>query len=340
MSEYHLPIWFRSVWNKVKAFFVTRDALTFLVFLFISTAFWFVHALDRVRETQITLQLSYIGIPENVLFVDQSPASVNVKIKDEGKNLFAYRKNKLPLIAFDLSESFTEEQGKVIITKEEIRKKVTMLISGTTDILAINPDTIALNYIKQSQKEVPVQVVATLLPARQYMIRDTLMQNKTVLLFGRASQLADIHEIRTQNLIFSDIKDSTRLTLPLQISSGIRAGVDKVNCIVVAEKFTEKKMKVNIEPVNFPHDVNVRIFPAEAEVTCNLPLSEFASLQPNDIRVFIDYHDVKPNMAQVELSTETDKPYISKIKLHPSEVEFLLEEKNQDNNNNETDTNG
>ena len=114
MSEYHLPIWFRSVWNKVKAFFVTRDALTFLVFLLLSTAFWFVHALDRVRETQITLQLSYVGIPDNVLFVDQSPTSVNIKIKDEGKNLFAYRKNKLPLIAFDLSDSFTDEQGNAI----------------------------------------------------------------------------------------------------------------------------------------------------------------------------------------------------------------------------------
>lgn len=339
MSEYHLPIWFRSVWNKVKAFFVTRDALTFLVFLLLSTAFWFVHALDRVRETQITLQLSYVGIPDNVLFVDQSPTSVNIKIKDEGKNLFAYRKNRLPLIAFDLSDSFTAEQGKVIITKEEIRKKISMLISGTTDILAINPDTIALNYIKQSQKEVPVRIAATLLPARQYMIRDTLLQNKTVLLFGMASQLAGIHEISTQNLIYSEIKDSTRLTLPLQIPKGIRVGTDKVNCIVIAEKFTEKKMKVNIEAVNFPSDINVRIFPAEAEVTCNIPLSEFSSLQPDDIKVFIDYHDVKPNTAQVELSSETDKAYISKIKIYPSEVEFLLEEKNVMSED-ETDTNG
>lgn len=339
MSEYHFPIWFRNIWNKVKAFFVARDALTFLVFLFVSTAFWFVHALDRVRETQITLSLSYVGIPGNVLFTEETPSTVTIKIKDEGKNLFAYRKNKLPIITFDLSESFVNEQGKVLITKEEIRKKISMLISGTTDVLAINPDTIALNYIKQSQKEVPVKIVATLLPARQYMIRDTLLLNEKVLLFGMVSQLADIHEISTQNLIYSEIKDSTKLMLPLQIPQGIRAGVDKIECVVIAEKFTEKKMRINIEPINFPPDINVRIFPAEAEVTCNIPLSEFSSLQPDDIKVYIDYHNVKKNTAQVELSAESDKNYINKIKLYPSEVEFLLEEKNEDRDD-ETDTNG
>ena len=59
--------------QKLKSFFFTKDILSFLLFLALSSAFWFVHALGKERETTIVVPVRYVGIQINVAVTNSPP---------------------------------------------------------------------------------------------------------------------------------------------------------------------------------------------------------------------------------------------------------------------------
>ena len=68
--------------KKLKAFFFTKDILSFLFFLALSSTFWFVHALGKERETNIIVPVRYVGIPINVAITNSPPSEISLYLSD------------------------------------------------------------------------------------------------------------------------------------------------------------------------------------------------------------------------------------------------------------------
>ena len=326
MSASH-RIWVRKQLKKVKAFFYTKDVLTFLVFLFISTSFWFVHALDRPRETKINIPFVIEGIPADVQLLNKLPETLEVKVRDKGKNLFRYGKNKIRPIRLELTEEFNQDEGIVRLSKELLQQKVLATLNATSELLKFAPDTMLLLYTHQHQKEVPVVMSAVLQPLRQYQLRSVDFYPKTVVVYGTKERLKQLDSVYTERSVIVNLKDSVKVSVPLSRMDDVSMSVKDVMVHVVSERFTEKKMVVPIEPINFPDQYAVKVFPAEVEVSFNVPLSEFAFVSPQDVKVYLDYRFVQPNLAAQKLVCECNLDYITNVKLNPMEVEFLLENK-------------
>lgn len=326
MSASH-RIWVRKQLKKVKAFFFTKDVLTFLVFLFISTSFWFVHALDRPRETKVNIPFVVEGVPADVQLLNKLPETLEVKVRDKGKNLFRYSKKKITPIRLELTEEFKQDEGIVRLSKELLQQKVLATLNATSELLKFSPDTMLLLYTHQHQKEVPVAMSAVLQPLRQYQLRSVDFYPKTVLVYGTKEKLKTLDSVYTEKTIVVNLKDSVDVSVPLLQIEDVTIPIKDVMVHVVAERFTEKKMIVPIEPVNFPDQYAVKVFPAEVELSFNVPLSEFAFVSPQDVKVLLDYRSVQPNLAAQKLVFECNLDYITNVKVKPQEVEFLLENK-------------
>lgn len=319
--------WTQRQLKRVKTFFLTKDVLTFLVFLLISTAFWFMHALDRPRETRLNIPLVVQGVPNEVQILNELPEVLTVKVKDKGKHLFNYGRNKIAPIQLNLENEFKDEEGVVRIPKQVLQQRVVATLNATSDLLAFSPDTLALLYTRRNQKEVPVVMNALLQPMRQYQIRKVSLKPTTVTIYGTKQQLQHVDSVYTERSVVSDLKDSVEVRLALQQIAGVTMSSNVVTARVLAERFTEKRITVPVETLNFPATYNVKVFPAEVEVSFNVPLSEFAFVKPQDVRVLLDYHDVKSDKLYQEVQLQCELDYISNVKIKPMEVEFLLENK-------------
>lgn len=320
-------IWAQQQLKKVKTFFYTKDVLTFLIFLLISTTFWFVHALDRPRETKLNIPVVVDGVPADVQVLNKLPETIEVKVRDKGKNLFRYGKNKLSPIHLDFEGQFKQEEGTVRLSKQVLQQKVLSELNATSELLKFSPDTLLLLYTHQHQKEVPVSMNALLQPMRQYQLRQVQIEPQRVIVYGTKARLQTLDTVYTERSVIHNLKDSMTLSVPLQQIQDVTFSNKEVIVRVVAERFTEKKMMVPVEPINFPKNYSVKVFPAEVEVSFNVPLSEFAFVSPQDVRVFLDYQDIQQDVAHQQVRFNHNLDYISKLKVNPMEVEFLLENK-------------
>ena len=99
--------------QKLKAFFFSKDILSFLLFLALSAVFWFVHALGKERETTITVSVAYTGIPVDVAISNAPPSEIQLTLKDQGLRLFDYSHHLLPVV-IDLKHSFKLDRNNEI----------------------------------------------------------------------------------------------------------------------------------------------------------------------------------------------------------------------------------
>src|SRR5690554_3856254 len=92
-------------WLKLKQILSKRDAYVFLVFLLISTAFWFLNALRDDYVTDFSYPVRFVNVPQNEIIVDGMSQKVDLKIKASGFTILRQRLNSsfVPVV-YDISQ--------------------------------------------------------------------------------------------------------------------------------------------------------------------------------------------------------------------------------------------
>ena len=310
---------------KLKAFFTSKNVLSFLFFLLLSTAFWFVNVLGKERETTITIPIRYTNIPQNIAITNIPTENIVLSVKDEGQVLLNYSYQKQSPLIVDLGKNYYE-QGEFIITSDELSAKVARYLSPTTIVRSISPDTISIQYEKLATCVLPVHVNAKIEPATQYVFREPIRVEPTeITVFAPKYILDTLKSIRTEYFELKDLKENTSVNAKLISLKSIRLSTDEVKVSVFPEMFTEKTVQLPVTAINFPEHLIIRTFPAVVDVKFNVGLSHFN--EKNDIQIVLDYNDVDKNTNKQKLKIVTTASYISNVQILPENVEFILEEK-------------
>jgi len=314
--------------QKLKAFFFTKDILSFLFFLALSSTFWFVHALGKERETNIIVPVRYVGIPINVAITNSPPSEISMNIKDQGIRLFDYSKRHITPLTIDLSRVFYQK-GEILITPDLLNGRIRRYLKPTTSILNINPDSILIQYEKLGVKTVPIKLNAKIEFANQYMLSQLIqLEPNQVTVFGPKRMLDTLKSVRTEFFELKNLNDTTYYRSKLMSIKLIRFSVKHTRVGIFVEPFTERKVQIPVSSVNCPQNIAIRTFPAFVNVTYTVGLSQFYTLAPTDIQVFLDYNDIKVSKQSKQiLKIKNNTSHISNIRISPSEVEFILEEK-------------
>ena len=310
---------------KLKTFFKSKNVLSFLFFLCLSTVFWFVNALGKERETSMSLPIRYTGIPQNILITNDPVSQLTLSVKDEGNNLLSYfSKKTLPLVV-ELDQTFYEK-GKIIITSDELLSKITKHLLPSTVVKTISPDTILIQYEKLSTKTLPVRIDGNIELAKQYTFSEAIrIEPAEITVFAPKYILDTMTCVRTELLKQHNVKDSLTLTAKLEPVKLLRFSTDEVKISIFSEKFTEKTIKVPISFINCPSNLVIRTFPTAVNVKFNVGMSRFNDTE--NIKVVLDYKDITKESIKQKPKVITTNSYISNIQISPEEVEFVLEEK-------------
>jgi archaellum component FlaG (FlaF/FlaG flagellin family) len=313
---------------KLKSFFVSKDVLSFLVFLLLAAGFWFVNALNKERELTLTIPLVYTDIPDNLLFDEELPTGLRLKVKDLGQNLWSYIRTKPDTVKIRFQQVNTDN-GHFSVTNLQLLSLASESLLPSTSILLINPEKISTTYIKLFAKKLPVMLHSDISLGDQYMFCNQVeVFPKEVEVFGSRVILNDLTELSTEKLVIKNLRDTVTRTVMINPVKSVRFSVDRVSVRVCAEMFTEKTVTLPVQIINNPGNISILSFPAEVKAVFNINVKNYKTFQNSDIHVVIDFDEiVKGDLNRKKLKVINNKPYISNIRIQPEEVEFLLEEK-------------
>ncbi|HLP06169.1 MAG TPA: hypothetical protein VK152_12140 [Paludibacter sp.] len=318
MARYYL--------QKLKSFFFSKDILSFLLFLALSSAFWFVNTLGKLRETEISIPLTYVGIPPRVVLLDALPSQMGIVVEGRGLQLLNYSKMKIKPLTIDLTQKYSEK-GKILVTPDQLREKISSYLLPSTSLLEIHPDTILVRYEKQGVVTLPVALNHRIELASQYLFSDRIkIEPAYITVYGPKQVLDTMESVPTELLVLKNLRDTGVYTCIIKPVKSLRYSFQHVNVKVFVEQYTEKKVQLPITAINCPPGLTIRTFPAFVEATYTVGLSHFSTFDPNNVQVYIDYNDLKDNkVSKQKLKIKTNVEHITNLRVSPQEVEFLLE---------------
>ena len=315
--------------RKIKNLLISKDALVFLLFLVLSGTFWFVQSLDKQRETTLKIPVDYMGIPEDVELENKLPQRIEIKVRDEGLTLMKYNSRNTVPLALDLERVYFAK-GKIVITADQLKNRISRYVLPTTAVLEIKPDSIVVLYHKLASVTLPVRLSGEVKLSSQYVLSDSIqIEPSTVKIFGPKNIVDTMRAVYTEKLDTKSLTDTTFTKVRLEKpKDGIRYAFSDVNVGIFVEMFTENKLEMPVTVINAPENINVRIFPPTVYVTYNVGLSNFNKVRENDIKVIFDYKEAKDlDKRRYKLQIIQESHYISNLRVTPAQVEFLFEEK-------------
>ncbi|MBR1928773.1 MAG: hypothetical protein IJ834_03425 [Paludibacteraceae bacterium] len=315
---------FFSWLHNITEWLLSPSLWTFLMFLVLAAIIWYGHALNTVRERQLIVPITYIGIPENVSTEDPLPDKFYITVRDQGKRLRAYRQNAMVAVSIDLTQQFRADKGTLHINAEQVKQKLSDQLQGTAKIQHIAPEVIQTTYYHQAQKKVKIKTDLDIETISQYKIVDgPTITPRNLMIYGKKEQLDTISQITTQYKKLTNVRDTLITKLCLQPIENVRFAQDSVDLFVVAEQFTEKRLVMPIQTKGVPRSENLRLFPATVEVVMQVKVNKFAQVTDETVSVYCNYP--KGNASTLPVEVKYDKSIINSIRIKPDEVEFIIE---------------
>jgi hypothetical protein len=328
MSESSMKTWLGHYFSKLKSFFISRDVLSFLLFLLLSFLFWFVNMLDKERETEIRIPLRYSNLPEQFDITKTNAQYIKVLVKDKGMNLFAYSEFRLKGLTISLNK-ILNDRGEIIFNNDELRTKLNKYLLPSTSILEIKPDSLILHYERLAMKELPVRLLGKIETAQQYILsEDVLIEPSKVKVYGPKRVVEKLYELVTDTVMITDLDKDIQMEVQLKAIRDVRFSSSDVKLSVSAEMFTEKELFFPVNIINCPQDLIVRTFPAQVKLKFNIGLSHFNSVTVNDVNVIVDYNEIlKNNTGKQKITIQKKASFISNVRSDNEEVEYVIERK-------------
>lgn len=316
--------------NRVTTFLKSKDVVTFLVFLVLAFLLWLMHGTSSRSKLKCNIEIAYIGIPEEVEFINELPKTISVTIKDEGKFLWNYYINGFDAVRVDLTDKFIyASDGTLNIDYRESISRIELHLESSTDIVEISPNFYLGEYSRLQSKEVPIYLKTPFKFAEHMVLKDSIsISHKTIKISGKQELIDSITCVYIKPIDVV-INKSVSLSAPLEIAEGINVRDSVVNIDISTEMSTEKTLQLPLRMVNVPDEIVLHTFPSTVQANFSIGLSRYKLVDENDFEIVFDFNDI--------LSSETDEiktntlrinkipSDIYNLRLSPREVEYIIE---------------
>ena len=314
--------------QKVRTFFSTfpwKNLFTFLFFLLLSFIFWLMLYSQRHIEGTYRIPLKYTNIPEDIVFDEPLPEYIEIRVTDNGYQIFKYDLSKKDSIEINISE-FRENNIDAIQGNRLIQLIRTQL-APTTELLSYSPAIISLGASKLESKKLPVVFDGEITTSGGNLVIDSItLIPKTVTAYASKKQLAQLNQAITEYTVFENLKATSQFKVKIKKIEGIKFVPQEIDILIHIKEYTEKNFEIPITCSNLPKNLDVKFFPSHINVTFSVTLEEYNTITPEDFEIDLDYNELKSNQeGKIEVNLTKSPPSILNPRLSPSIVEFLFE---------------
>ncbi len=321
---------FNETYERIRNFLLTEKFREFLIFSFfvaISFGFWMLQTLDGLFQTEFSIPLRLKSVPKDVIITSELQDEIKVKVEDRGTVLLNYMLGRsfLP-ISIDFND-YDNTKSRVLLSQDELRKRVSSQLNPTTKLLSLYPDSIGFVYSRGVYKKLPVSVSGKITPAMQYYISNVRVSPDSVIVYAPSEILANMQTAYTMSIELENLSENTSLRTQLRKIEGVKYEPQFCNIDILVDMYSEKTVEVPIVGLDFPTNKTLRTFPSKVNVTFKVGLSDYSAITSSDFTIGVNYKDlINSDKDQIELVVTSSNPAVSNIRLNPSKVDYLIEE--------------
>ena len=304
----------------------SKEFLIFLFFVFIASVFWLFQVLNDNYEGQISMKLDLKNVPDNAVLTSELPPEIKVRLKDRGMVLLNYWVNSVSAIPIDFEE-YEDQGNQVVVSQSALKQKIKNVLSQSTELVSIYPDTLSYIYATGDGKKVPVRLNGKITVDPRYYIADVVYQPDSVMVYAPSEILDTISAAYTSSVVFEQVKDTTTQKVLLQKQKGVKFVPDFSEIRLLADVYSEKTLEVPVRGINFPANKVLRTFPSKVNVTFQVGLSHFRTVNPDDFFIAVSYEElIRGNKSKCTPHLKAFPKIIKHPRVSPEEVDFIIEE--------------
>lgn len=305
-----------------------RSALTFLIFLLISTIFWFMMTLNETIQRDYRLQVEISDVPEGTTFITQPPQYIDVSVKDKGRALIKYDWGTPPAVKIRYKDFIKRGDNRIVINQEMLSNNIRNAFGARCEMLSIRPDSINLMTTSRPGDRLPIFLDITTATEPQYIVYGKMTSSyDSVMIYSQNGIPATMLNISTEHLSLRNLTDTTTVEVPLKCPAGSRVEPPTVLVTIPVEPLVAKKRIIPIQVVNKPKNTTIHTFPANIELNYLVPMSMFKNDNATPVAV-IDYRNININSSTVRVRLTQMPDYYFNTVNTPEEVEYLIEKGN------------
>ncbi|MBR1720466.1 MAG: YbbR-like domain-containing protein [Phocaeicola sp.] len=318
-----------SLIKNIRSFLLSatsKEFLIFLFFVFIASVFWLFQVLNDNYEGQISMKLDLKNVPDNAVLTSELPPEIKVRLKDRGMVLLNYWVNSVSAIPIDFEE-YEDQGNQVVVSQSALKQKIKNALSQSTELVSIYPDTLSYIYATGDGKKVPVRLKGKITVDPRYYIADVVYQPDSVMVYAPSEILDTISAAYTSSVVFEQVKDTTTQKVLLQKQKGVKFVPEFSEIRLLADVYSEKTLEVPVRGINFPANKVLRTFPSKVNVTFQVGLSHFRTVNPDDFFIAVSYEElIRGNKSKCTPHLKAFPKIIKHPRVSPEEVDFIIEE--------------
>ena len=313
--------------NKQKAERKNQGSvLTFLIFLTLSTAAWFLVKLSEDYSTQTSVAVNLVDGPADQ-WVSSPEQKVALSLNIDGFHTLRYK--MLPeakhVVTISLDEvSYHQERGNTysFASQYVVEKIADWLDTDASDVI-VNDSKIYFTMNPLKSKVVPIVLRSDIKAQRQFGVYGIpTLEPAMVTIFGPEEIIDTVRSVRTAMLSKSNVSENFSEVVELDLLGGnVRSNTKEVKVNVEVERYTEKDVEV---PIQVPGDQKLRLFPENMTVKCHVAMKDYASIAPDAFHVTVDAQQLKALQPLLDVRLVSWPDYVQILDTHPDKVEYLI----------------
>ena len=323
-----------EILRRAKVFFHSNkwnNTLVFFCFVLLASSFWALQYFRQKFDFEVPVQIRYVNAPAWIALSDNLPQEITLNVQDKGNAYLNYsrKKRKQSLIVDINLETISPTNTSYTVDKADLLNLINEKLISTTHLKSFHPDKLEINYSLLSQKELPVVINGTILPASGYLFSDSiLIEPSKVVAYGNKKDLDTFSEIQTLVLDYNNIDKNWTVSTDLKIPEGIRLSVEQVKLSANVEEFTEKTYELPVICKNLPTNMKVHFFPSNVEIKVRVGLSKYSQLSKSNFEIAVDYNDlILKNSTNCSLTLTRKPDWLKSYSIVPDVIEFIFEQK-------------
>lgn len=315
--------------KKLKALTKTRFKRTnfnsFFFFLFFAVVIWIFVQFSKEYNEIIDIPVKYVNIPPDKLITPDNPASLKLRMEENGFKI-AWFSLFPPTLYVDVSKA-QQQNGNLIYIIDENRNDVLSQLDISFENSQFVKDVIAIKFQQKKEKKLPVISEIKVDFAAGYSRTDNLqIQPDSVMVSGPDDLLDTLTRLSTQKIHLKKVKEDLKGRVKIDTAGlrNITFYTDEVDYFLDVEKFTEGSVRIPIELINVPEELNVVIFPKETLLFFQVVLKDYNKVGASDFRVVADFSELQENQDFLIPKIAKKPVFTNNLRLNEKKIQFII----------------
>ncbi|PRX54514.1 CdaR family protein [Flagellimonas meridianipacifica] len=307
-----------------------RKGKIFFLFLVCSFLAWFLSNLSDSYESRTNFTLNYKSLPDSLILGNKASKNLEAKVRTSGFQLMYYRFFSKQ-IDVDLS-NVGYQNGEYVITEDNLKKQMDKQLSQNVSLLDLDRSRWVVDLYQVSQKALAIKPNIELKFQPNHILDGVLtISPDSIVVKGPASEIDTLFEVETEPIILNNLSEDFSEEASIVFPKGLDNSIFSSNRTQVSGhvvKFSEKVFEVEVKPVNFPDDYEVKMFPNTVSLVCKASLEQLKTLDPGSFEIIADYKQLGGNANNSLFLKVAKKPgTVYAVRLQQRTVNFVLERK-------------